>query len=186
MEFKRKLKLFIITLAVFLCFSGCAGEKDEQLVDDLKTTLDGIISGENEKTIYLYGMGDLFEDNGNELNNLILSKIQYKVGKIEKNEENAIANIVFTIPDINSILEDVISEMNQEDADILLFKISEELERDYPSVKSGIEVSLKYMDGHWYIVPDNNLYNVFTGGIADDYFNVGMEVVENLIEGDVK
>lgn len=171
----NRIFLGAIVVSMMIVLSACQGKEPDQLEEDLRTSLDALISGENSQESYIYD-ADLWGSLQDESTKLtqIRKRVDYEIADIEEGR----AQVLFEAPDVMSIME---SAVNSEVGDVqeLLAAVEESLQGDYPVKEFQVECEMKLIDGHWYFLLNDDLNNALTGGLMEAY----TEYVRKWIDG---
>lgn len=159
---RRFVTLGAVVLALFLLV-GC-GEED-QMREDLTTTLDALITQDGREACYLYQAGPLqAQAPDSPVLNDVKSKVTYEIGEMG----DGTATVRFTTPDLLQILQSC-AEAGAADTQDLLDAAQQKLQGDYPTREYAVTVRLQKVEDHWYLVPDTQLEDVLSGGIIEGY-----------------
>ena len=166
----RKILAALLTILLFT-LSGCGNEKD--IRKDLESTLNELISQSGSEEVYVYRADIFQEDSGSEitLDNL-RSKVTYKIRDIGDSK----ATVVFTAPDTMALLNAAV-QSGVSDTEELMGAVDEALQGDFPTCEYEVELELKEMNEHWYLVPNAQLENALSGGLLDGYSEGVMDYV---------
>jgi len=174
----------LILLSIMLLFTGCKKDNAE-LKQDLQTTLDALISGTITDNTYIYSMALKNEDIwDNIISQKLTSKTTYKIISTESSESNGTAKVKFISPDAYTMLQEAASEPDIIDVNLLLENIEIALDNKFQTVDFDVIIELKLIDGHWYLVPNEDLSNALSGGLIEKYFELGTNIIDDLAEED--
>lgn len=173
--------MLLFTILLIISFSGCKKNIDQQIENDITTTLNTIISGNQSGEVYVYSV-DTFEQiiADDDIAEKMANKISYKISKTTLTENNATAEVVFTTPDMYTIITD--TSKNTDNVDDLIENVSDKLDGNYPEKDFNVLLDLKLVNEHWYIVPNDELSNALSGGLITYYSELGMNTVDTLTE----
>lgn len=183
---KKKITKIIIIVLIAIAFIGLAVYlttvflNKREVKQDIETTLDSIKSSDanQERYIYQAQITTSNTDNSNK-ENLITSKVTYKIQKIKINKKTAIATIKFVYPDCTKIIK---QKTKYNSAEELQDYVKNSLESKYPQKKEVLKVKAKKVEDHWYIVPDQKLSNVYSGNLRQYYIDLQKKLMEEMMK----
>ena len=195
----KRFILIIAFLALVMTSSACSKSDDttessinENIMEvcehDLVKTLDEMKNSTISKDSYIYNsdisiVGDI-SGNSDEINKKIASLVEYSISKISINENEAIARIKMTAPDVYKMMKKIASGMEENNTELLFEQLAKKLNGKTPMQKYEIIVELRNVNEHWYLVPNGELANVFSGGLIEQYSSMGLNIIEGLLEED--
>lgn len=195
----KRFILIIASLLLVITFSACSSSDDttessadesvmEMCEQDLRKTLDEMKNSTINNESYIYNTDILITgdtlSNSNEINKEIASLVEYSISKIILNENGATASLKMTVPDVYKMMTKIASGMEENNTEILFEQLSKQLKGKTPTQEYEIIVELRSVNGHWYLVPNGELANVFSGGLIEQYSSMGLNIIEGLLEGD--
>ena len=171
-----KKLLIIFSTVLLLVLSGCGNEKE--IRNDVENTLNEIIAPSGNNDIYIY-QADISQVDTNSDTTLahIRSRVTYEIRDISNDK----VSILFTTPDTMAILNDAV-ENGATDIDELLKSVESSLQENFQTCEYEVELGLKELNAHWYIVPNTQLENALSGGLLDAYSQIIMEYVDGTEE----
>lgn len=173
---KKFFPLLFISLALF---AGCSNNDDAK--EDLMSTLDTIISQDENKTAYLYDMGFLAGDSAQKTTlDLVRENVVYQITQISDDT----ATIQFTSPDVEVMLQNGIAQGEATDAEHLLLSIDQALQGEFPTKEYEVTIEIEEIEGHWYVVPNDRLENALSGGLLDMYSKMLTQQIDQMEEAD--
>jgi len=200
-EKKKSLKVKMIVLLCCLVtalaclsvgviyFSQNNNLKYEQAKQDVTLTLDAILNRTKPEEIYISGM--FFNENSyhifsdNEAGAAISDHIEYKIKKFNFDKDNESVEISIHSPDVYKILVEIVEKDHSFDnTEELLKSVLECLTSTYPTIENTIECSMEYKSGHWYLKPNKELFNSFSGNLYGYYMNTGKNTLNDIVGGD--
>ena len=181
------------SVCAILCFliigglSACSSQKE--IEQDLTASLNEIRTGTLAENSYIYSSNlgianDNNYFNSNEITQKIASNVHFTITDISQNEESAEADIEFSAPDVYQMIEEIASTMQEENVEKLLEALDTQLDGDFPTKEFEVTVDLRRMNDHWYLIPNSQLANAFSGGLIEQYSLMGQNIVDELLEGD--
>lgn len=179
---KRIICLYI-TIMIMISLVGC--DNHNELKQDLTNTLDTIISGEEKNDIYIYGKNIGFNNENSEnekIRKKIIKNIDYKIISVEENENEAEVKLKIKTPDAYQMLQDIVLSNQENNIKSLLDSFEKQLEDDFPKKEFEVTINLMLFNNHWYIIPNDEFANAFSGGLIEQYSLIGRRTVENLLE----
>lgn len=195
----KRFILIIASLLLVITFSACSKSDDttessfdesimEMCEQDLIKTLDEMKNSAISNESYIYNSDILItgdtSSNSNEINKEIASLVEYSISKITINENRATASLKMTVPDVYKMMTKIASGMEENNTEILFEQLSKQLNGKTPTQEYEIIVELRNVNGHWYLVPNGELANVFSGGLIEQYSLMGLNIIEGLLEED--
>ena len=185
MFFMKRVILIFISLLICLSLSACDGHEND-IKQDLADTLNAIGDGTLDAHSYIYGSnlniatGDT-NIQGGEITEKIATLVEYEILDISSEEDTAKVKIEITAPDTYKMIEDIAATMQEENTDMLLKTLSIKLDEEFPKKEFDVAVDLKLINEHWYLVPNGQLTNAFTGGLIEQYFMMGQNTINELL-----
>lgn len=183
--YMKKIILVIISVLIIISLLSC--NRHEDIRQDVMDTLSAISNGTLDEHSYIYSSS--FSANGDEayayndeITQKIVSSVQYSVLKISQNGEIAEAEIKFVAPDAYQMIEDIVLTMQEDNIDMLLETFSSQLDKKFPTKEFKVSVNLKLINEHWYLVPNSQLANAFSGGLIEKYSMMGENTIDKLLE----
>ena len=182
----KKALYLVFCLYVFLSVSACS--MDNTIKKDVSSSLDAIKSGNSDEG-YIYNVdltGNRIQLIGEDaLIRKICSKTTYSISKIEKQgKEKATATIIIISPDIIQMMGSIMEKNKVEDVNQLLSYLESELDSKFLSKEYSVKLSLLLINEHWFIVPNSELVNAFSGGVLKHYSIIERQMVEQLMRGE--
>lgn len=185
-------KRFVIGFIVLLIgFSLSACNRHENDVEhDLVYTLDAIKNGTVDDQSYIYSCtlnvtDNNVSDKSGKITKKVANLVEYKILNVSEEENNiAKAKIRITAPDTYKMIEEIASTMQEENVDVLLTALNDKLNGKFPQKEFDVSVDLKLVNEHWYLIPNDQLADAFTGGVNEQYFKMGQDVIDKLLEED--
>lgn len=181
----KRVILIFISLLICLSLSACDGHEND-IKQDLADTLNAIGHGTLDEHSYIYGSnlniatGDT-NIQGGEITKKIANLVEYEILDISSEEDTAKVKIKITAPDTYKMIEDIAATMQEENTDMLLKTLSIKLDEEFPKKEFDVAVDLKLINEHWYLVPNGQLTNAFTGGLIEQYFMMGQNTINELL-----
>lgn len=181
----RKIALIFISLLICFGFSACNGNEDN-IKQDLTDTLNAISDGTMDEHSYIYSSdfnitaNDVLA-NRNETTQKIASLVKYKILNISSENDTASVKIKITAPDTYKMINEIASTMQEESIDALLKALNTKLDEEFPQKEFDVSADLKLINEHWYLVPNGQLTNAFTGGLIEQYFMMGQNTINELL-----
>lgn len=182
----KRVFVLILSLLIVIGLSACNNRKN--IERDLTATLEEIRTGTLDEDSLVYS-SDLSGGNGgsdiyaNEAAAKIAGKVQYSISDVSE-DETVTADITMTVPDVYAMLEDISLAIEGDSVDALLEELEVRLDSDdFPTEELEVSVELKPVGGRWYLVPNGQLSNAFSGGLVERYSMLGQDVVSSLLEG---
>lgn len=195
----KRFILIIAFLLLMMTFSACRKSDDtiESSVDenimevceqDLIKTLDEMRNSTISNESYIYN-SDISIAGGtscdsNEINKKIASLVEYSISEISINENEAIASLKMTAPDVYKMMIGIASGMEENNTEILFEQLAKQLNDKTPIHNYEIIVELRNVNEHWYLIPNGELANVFSGGLIEQYSSMGLSIIERFLEED--
>ena len=143
--------------------------------------IDGLFSDNLEKNIvFVTSRGSVMDNtvvSGN-IASTVTNKIDYSIKSINSSDECSTAEITFTYPDMVDITNQYISSDIDEDISSWL---TTKLNGDYPQKQETIEVELTQNNDTYYLVVDEKLSNILTGGLIEYKMKVEKDVFNGLM-----
>ena len=180
-------KAALIFVSLLFCFSLSACDRHEKgIKQDLTDTLNAISNGTLDEHSYIYGsnlniaIGDS-NIQGSEITEKVANLVGYEILDISSEEDTAKVKIKITAPDTYKMIEDIAATMQEENTDMLLKTLSVKLDEEFPKKEFDVAVDLKLINEHWYLVPNGQLTNAFTGGLTEQYFMMGHNTINELL-----
>lgn len=182
---KRIIFVISVFFALMFVFGGC-GKKD-QMSEDLQFTLGKICAAQFTDGPYIYSYETTSGDisgliNNEDINELFLSQVQYKIESLSKESDNihGEAIITFSFPDLMAVIEESAASLDSDsDTEALFSLVSEKLQGNCQKKKEKISVDMIFIQSHWYIIPNADFSNVLSGGMLEYYSSLGSEYVKN-------
>jgi len=141
-------------------------QAEEKLEEMLESLVDGEkndnvqVMAENDSVTTLSGSGDLGSD--------MLGEVDYKVLSITETKDGAAAELEIVSPDVSTMMDMVLEDMESFDAKRFLESMEELVDSgDYPKKTYRVSVGLKYHEGKLVIVSNKDFANAMTGGLYD-------------------
>lgn len=181
----KRVILIFISLLVCLSLSACDGHEND-IKQDLADTLNALGNGTLDEHSYIYSSnlniatGDT-NIQGGEITEKIANLVEYEILDISSEEDTAKVKIKITAPNTYKMIEDIAATMQEENTDILLKTLSIKLDEEFPKKEFDVSVDLKLINEHWYLVPNGQLTNAFTGGLIEQYFMMGQNTINELL-----
>ncbi len=159
--------LIVCLVTIFLCFRNKNNHPAEQMRDDLSASLDAVINEKDSDEQYIYdaGMWNNLTDAGTGLN-AVKKQVTYEI--VELNDGKA--KILFTAPDVMAIFQSAANN-GAADENELMEALNNALQNDFPVKEFDVEIQLKNIENHWYLVPNDKLSNALSGGLMEAYTN---------------
>lgn len=194
---KHMQRLGSVLLAVLLlvsALSGCKGEPEEDQserrepkLEKAETAaeeiLESLMAGEGEIPV-LTPDGTPAESGANEgLAQVITSMLEYEILSVAEEDDMAAVTVRITAPDTPAILDEVLADMDDYDAQVFEERMEDALRTDSRKVEFTVEVTLQGQDGIWYLVPDGQLSNAMTGGLLQVYADQVQAIQDELTGG---
>lgn len=172
-------KFFPLLFISLVLFAGCSNNDDAK--EDLMSTLDTIISQDENKTAYLYDMSFLAGDSAQKTTlDLVRENVVYQITQISDDT----ATIQFTSPDVEVMLQNGIAQGEATDAEQLLLSIDQALQGEFPTKEYEVTIEIEEIEGHWYVVPNDRLENALSGGLLDMYSKMLTQQIDQMEEAD--
>ncbi|MFR5744571.1 MAG: hypothetical protein ACLUDO_05735 [Anaerostipes hadrus] len=183
---KKRIIKIIIILLITIAFIGVAVYlttgflNKREVKQDIETTLDSIKSGDANQERYIYEVQMTASNTDNSSKeNLITSKITFKIQKIKINKKTATVTIKFVYPDCTKIIK---QKTKYNSAKELQDYVKNSLESKYPQKKEVLKVKAKKVGDHWYIVSDQKLSNVYSGNLRQYYIDLQKKLMEEMMK----
>lgn len=103
---------------------------------------------------------------------------------VSAEEHTANANLRITTPDTYKMIEEITSTVQEENVDVLLTAFNDNLNGKFPQKEFDASVDLKLVNEHWYLIPNEQLADAFTGGLIEQYFMMGENIINKLLGED--
>lgn len=165
MNNKRKVASALILISISALLIACS----EKPADDevYRNAIDSLFSDKPANNIVFVTSRGVVMDNTVESGSIavtITDKIDYQIKSVKSTDECSTASIAFTYPDMVNI----INQYSSSDTDDDLFSwLTAELDGDYPQKQETIEVELTQDNNTYYLVIDEKLSNILTGGLIE-------------------
>ncbi len=180
--------LFMVTLSACNKPNNTDLGNTEACKKDLIATLEELKSSTINEKSYIYSSNlsaiDSASDFNDEINKKMAGLVEYTVKSIAINGESANASVTLIAPDVYHLITEIASEMQENNVDRLLEQLDDKLDEDVPTKEYEVTVGLKLVNEHWYLVPNGELSNAFSGGIIEQYSMMGQKVIEGLLGGE--
>lgn len=183
---KRIITCSILMVLLSMMLVSC-NEAPSALEQDLTATLTAICNSNLDESSYIYGE-TLRGENGsgqgenNDIAEKIASLVTFEVADISEGSDTATAKIKLTSPDVYLMIAEIASELQKDNVEALLDILDNNLDGDYAVKEYEIAVDLKLINEHWYLIPNGELANAFSGGIVEQFSMMGQNIINNLIE----
>lgn len=109
----------------------------------------------------------------------ITDKIEYSIGNVKISDNHNTAEVTFTYPDMVDITNQYVSSETEED---LSSWLTDRLDGDYPQKQETIEVDLTEENDTYYLVVNEKLSNILTGGLIEYKMKAEKEAFAGLLE----
>lgn len=183
---KKKIIKIVMILLIAIGFIAVAiymttGYLNKREVKkDIETTLDSIKNGDTSQERYIYqAQMPVSNTDNSSKENLMTSKVSYKIQKIKINKKTATATIQFVYPDCTKIIK---QKTKYSSAQELQDYVKNSLENKYPQKKEAVNVKVKKVEDHWYIVPNQKLSNVYSGNLRQYYIDLQKKMMEEMMK----
>lgn len=162
----------IIIILTLVCVTGC--KKIEQPKPE--TEINNIL--QNKETINALTVNNekISSLSGGEISNIIMNNITYEIKKIDVKKTTAICDIVFTYPDILTIIDEY---EKTEQKDFTQF-LTEQMNGTFSTKQTDLAVEMSYLNNKWYIIVTDELYNILMGGAYNYYIEYEKELYETI------
>ena len=78
------------------------------------------------------------------------------------------------------MIAEISLELQEDNVEALLDILDNNLDGDYTVKEYEIADNLKLINEHWYLIPNGELVNAFSGGIVEQYSMMGQDIINNL------
>ena len=188
--FKCSVVLILIVAVAGGAFIALNNNNEhKQVSEDVSSTLDSLLSRNNSENIYISGVWfntnskSIFSDNP--VSNSISEKIVYVIQNVDIKSDKGSCNIFIKSPDIYTILTEIVkTDTSFSNTEELLNAVSKKLDSSYPTIEKSVECSLEYKNDHWYIIPNEDLFNYLSGNLYSYYMNIGEYTKNDILGGD--
>ncbi len=144
--------------------------------------IDGLFSDEPPKNIvFVTSRGSVMDSTvaGDGIAAVITNKIDYTIGKVKISDKHNTAEITFSYPDMVDITNQYVSSETDEE---LSSWLTAKLDGDYPQKRETIEVDLTQDNNTYYLVVNEKLSNILTGGLIEYKMKAEKEAFAGLLE----
>lgn len=145
---------------------------------DLNATLNSIRDGDSANSGYHLSSGAFRQRT--EIAQKIADSVTYDIIKTERKGNEAKATVSFSFPDGITIME--MSSSSSENIEELLKQFKVELAKKKYVLKKDITLELVCVENHWYLAPNLEMDNVFSGGLLEQYAKTNLNNFNKLLE----
>lgn len=117
---------------------------------------------------------------GGETSKKILASISFEIDEVNVQDENHIATVRFTVPDIVALSKKYV-DLEVVDTDFLHW-LQAELDEEYHTIEISTQLIFVKREGKISLLADENLYNALTGG-ALEFFTEKQESAYESLKG---
>ncbi len=183
---KRITICFIPIVLLSVILNSCS-KAPSALEQDLTDTLSVLCNTSSDKSSYIYGEPLQCKSNNShvgdgDVTEKIASLVTFKIVDILEEPDTATAKVKLVSPDVYQMITEITSELQEYSVVTLLSTLEDNLDGDYAVKEYEVTVTLKLINEHWYLVPNGELANAFSGGIIEKYSTMGQEVINRLVE----
>lgn len=183
---KRIITCSILMVLLSMTLVSC-DEAPSALEQDLIATLTAICNNSLDESSYIYGETLRSENRSvqrenNDMAEKIASLVTFEIVDTSEDSDTATAKIKLTSPDVYQMIVEIASELQEDNVETLLDMLDDNLDGDYAVREYEIAVDLKLINEHWYLIPNGELANAFSGGIVEQYSMMGQDIINKLIE----
>lgn len=179
MKLKRLLVLFlcIICLCAFVACEKTNGDIGD-IEADLIATLDSIRDSSSADTGFHLSANSFQQRT--EMAQKIADLVTYDIKKTTRDDNEAKVTVSFSLPDAVAVMEASLS--SAESVEELLEKFESELTKKKYIIQKNITLELIYIDDHWYLAPNLEVDDVFSGGLLEEYAQSNLNSFNKLLE----
>lgn len=184
--------LAVWMLVSLVALSGCSCEpnrrepKLEKAETAAERILKSLVAGDEQVPV-LAPDGTPADGGANEgLAQVITGMLEYEILSVTEDDDTATATVRITAPDTPAILDDVLADMDVYDMEVFVDRMEDALRTNSKTVEFTVEVTLRGVDGVWYLVPDGQLTNAMTGGLLQVYSDQVQAIQDGLTGGSGK
>lgn len=154
---------------------------EEAVRADLETTLKAMTSPGGGETAYLWGeevSGAAQGESEDTALSQVRSRTEFEIISVEADQ----AELRIISPDVMKMMETCIASGEVSDGSQIPEMIKEAMTGEFPAKEYIVQVELRELDGHSYLVPNSELENALSGGVYEAYSRMISEYVKEAEE----
>lgn len=174
---KKAVLCLLSVLIVFSLFSGCSVDNGKlKIKTEIGKQIDSMLSADDDRIVEsamesLMKNSPLFADDG--FRERFVDEVRYKVSEIQVKEKTGQVTIKVTAPDLREIMQQagvLMTDMDGNSEAVAILK--EKLVRGCPKTENELTCQIRLAKESWTLIPTKELFNVLTGNIYGDMWDV--------------